>query len=63
LAQARISAHACSATAAALAPTAAFTAMPRSAAAFWSITSIPLPCLEITFSDGAASMIDAPTLP
>ena len=62
LAQASSSASACSATAAALAPTAATTSMPRSRAAALSMVSVPLPCLEITFSDGAASIAAAPTL-
>ena len=53
---------ACSATAAALAPAAATTAMPRAWAACLSMVSVPLPCLEITFSDGAASIAAAPTL-
>ena len=63
LAQASSRARACSATAAALAPAAATTAMPRSAAATLSMVSVPLPCLEITRSEGAASITAAPTLP
>jgi hypothetical protein len=63
LAQASSSAIACSATAAALAPTAATTWMPRSAAAALSMVSVPLPCLEMTFRRGAASIAAAPTLP
>jgi hypothetical protein len=62
-AQASSSASACSATAAAFAPTAATTSMPRACAATLSMVSVPLPCLEITFREGAASMTAAPTLP
>ena len=62
LAQASSNASACSATAAALAPTAATTLMPRFSAATLSIVSVPLPCLEITFRLGAASIAAAPTL-
>jgi hypothetical protein len=39
------------------------TSMPRALAAALSIVSVPLPCLEITRSDGAASITAAPTLP
>ena len=61
-AQASSSASACSATAAAFAPAAATTSMPRALAAAWSIVSVPLPCFEITFKLGAASIAAAPTL-
>ncbi|MOA16398.1 hypothetical protein D3C78_1366110 [compost metagenome] len=63
LAQASSRASACSATAAALAPTAATTSMPRAWAATLSMVSVPLPCLEITLSEGAASITAGPTLP
>ncbi|MNJ59953.1 hypothetical protein D3C77_556600 [compost metagenome] len=62
LAQPNSSASACSATAAALAPAAATTSMPRCVAAALSMVSVPLPCLEITRKDGAASIAAAPTL-
>jgi hypothetical protein len=45
-----------------LAPTAATTWMPRALAATLSIVSVPLPCLEITFRLGAASIAAAPDL-
>jgi hypothetical protein len=56
LAQARISAQVCSATAAALAPAAALTAMPRFFAASTSMVSMPVPCLEITRRRGLAAI-------
>jgi hypothetical protein len=46
-----------------LAPAAARTSMPRALAASLSMVSVPLPCLEITRSEGAASITAAPTLP